>query len=116
MHLVDVDEAAVRDAADAMGHRATAGVLDVTDPAACRAVAEEVAQRPGGLAVWVSNAGLLYTDLAWEHDDDARRRIVDVNVHGVMNGSVAALGPMRAAGRGHVRDGRLPRRADRRDR
>ena len=102
VHLVDVDEPAVIAAARGLGGGATAGVLDVTDAVACREVAAEVAGRPGGLAVWVSNAGILLTGPAWEHDDDERRRVLDVNVHGVMNGAAAALPHMRRLDRGHV--------------
>ena len=73
-----------------------------TDPEACRAAAREAAGRDGGLAVWVNNAGVLRTGPSWSHTDDQRRALVDVNVHGLMNGTIAALEHMRPADRGHV--------------
>jgi len=60
-------------------------VLDVTDGAAVRALAEEV-----GPDVWVNNAGVLGSGVAIDQDDDEIRRVVDVNVMGVVNGTRAA--------------------------
>ena len=97
----DVDgEAAARTAAG-LGDEARSLALDVRDEPACRAVAEEAA-RGGGLDVWVNNAGVLATGLSWEQDEATRRRMVEINALGTMNGTVAALRPMIAAGRGHV--------------
>jgi short-subunit dehydrogenase len=59
-------------------------------------------ERAGSLAVWVNNAGVLITGPAWEQDDDQRRLMLEVNAIGTMNGTLAALEPMRAAGVGHV--------------
>jgi short-subunit dehydrogenase len=52
--------------------------------------------------VWVNNAGILRTGLAWEADDQVRRQLLDVNVAGTMNGTLAALEHMRPANQGHV--------------
>lgn len=113
VHLTDVDGPGVRAAAERIGAQVAerlgaqavepqAAELDVTDDAACRAVAAQAAEAPGGLAVWVNNAGLLATGPSWTHDAALRRRILEVNALGAMNGTLAALEHMRAAGRGHV--------------
>lgn len=102
VHLTDVDGDAVAAAAEKIGGGALASTLDVRDFAACRAVVADTIERTGDLSVWVNNAGVLFTGPAWEHDDDARRLMIDVNATGTINGTLAALEPMRAAGRGHV--------------
>jgi NAD(P)-dependent dehydrogenase (short-subunit alcohol dehydrogenase family) len=100
--VADVNEQGVREAAETIGGEAWGRTLDVTDPDGCLAVAREAAERPGGLAVWVNNAGILRTGPSWSHPAEERRALVDVNVHGLMNGTIAALEQMRPAGSGHV--------------
>jgi short-subunit dehydrogenase len=101
--VTDVDLAAAEAVAAEIGpERAWATTLQVTDAAACRAVAAEAAVRGTHLEVWVNNAGILRTGPSWELDDAARRLMVDVNLHGTMNGTMAALDHFRPAGRGHV--------------
>ena len=82
--------------------RAISPALDVRDEAACRALAAEAATRGGSLDLWVNNAGVLVTGASWEQDEATRRTMLEVNALGTMNGTVAALEPMIAAGRGHV--------------
>jgi NAD(P)-dependent dehydrogenase (short-subunit alcohol dehydrogenase family) len=102
VHLTDVDgEAAVAAAAE-LGARASASALDVRDGAACDALARELAERQGGLDLWVNNAGIVATGKSWEQSDEIRRAMLEVNTIGTMNGTLAALAPMRRAGRGHV--------------
>ncbi len=102
VHLTDVDAKAVIEAASEIGSGARASELDVRDAEACLAVARETVERSGTLDLWVNNAGILKTGLSWEHDAGQRGLMMDVNAIGTMNGTVAALDPMRAAGRGHV--------------
>ena len=59
--------------------------LDVTDAAAARALAAELSPQ-----VWVNNAGVLGTGDALAQDDDEVRRVVDVNLLGVVHGTRAA--------------------------
>jgi short-subunit dehydrogenase len=92
----DIDLAAAERTAARVG--GVAHALDVGDAEACRAL---VAATPD-LAVWVNNAGILATGPGWSTDEATRRRLFDVNVHGVINGTTAALGAFRPAGRGHV--------------
>jgi NAD(P)-dependent dehydrogenase (short-subunit alcohol dehydrogenase family) len=98
----DVDaEAAARTAAE-IGGSALAQALDVRDEAACRELAGAVVTEAGCLDLWVNNAGVLSTGLAWEQDEATRGAMLSINAAGTMNGTVAALEPMVAAGRGHV--------------
>jgi NAD(P)-dependent dehydrogenase (short-subunit alcohol dehydrogenase family) len=102
VHVTDLDpDAAARTAAE-IGAGARSAGLDVRDQAACRALAAEAATRGGSLEVWVNNAGVLATGLSWEQDEATRRAMLEVNTLGTMNGTVAALEPMIATGRGHV--------------
>ncbi|TNH23846.1 SDR family oxidoreductase [Micromonospora orduensis] len=97
--LTDLDAAAVAAAAAPLGGWSAA--LDVRDEVACAEVAATAASR-GGLDLWVNNAGILVTGPAWEHDGRTRRRVLDVNAFGAMNGTLAALALMREQGHGHV--------------
>ena len=102
VHLTDVDGDGVAAAAGELGGDASASTLDVRDREACHAAAAGVVERHGSLDVWVNNAGVLATGHVWEHDAETVRRVLDVNAVGTINGTLAALEPMRIAGRGHV--------------
>lgn len=102
VHVTDVDADAAQAAARDLGAPAWASTLDVADAQACHAAALATAERAGSLEVWVNNAGVLRTGLAWEADEAARRLLLEVNVAGTMNGTLAALELMRPANRGHV--------------
>jgi len=93
----DIDGAAADATASAIGG---IGVKqDVRDPEAHRAVARAAAAH-GALAVWVNNAGVLAVGDAWGIADADVRRLVEVNLLGVMWGCNAAI-PAMAAG-GHI--------------
>ncbi|MBY8871953.1 SDR family oxidoreductase [Micromonospora sp. PLK6-60] len=98
--LTDLDPDAARAAAAPLGGWSRA--LDVRDEAACAEVAATAADTPGGLGLWVNNAGILVTGASWTHDAATRRRVVEVNALGAMNGTMAALDVLRPRGRGHV--------------
>src|SRR5262245_24011266 len=98
--LTDVEADAVHAAAAPLG--GWSARLDVRYEEACRSIAARAAERAGGLAVWVNNAGILATGPVWTHDEGTRRRVMEVNALGGINGTLAALELMRPAGRGHV--------------
>jgi NAD(P)-dependent dehydrogenase (short-subunit alcohol dehydrogenase family) len=102
VHVTDVDEAAASEAASKLGGGAWSSQLDVADADACAAAARATAERAGSLDVWVNNAGILPTGFSWDHDEATRRRTMEINSSGVMNGTVAALELMRPLDRGHV--------------
>jgi len=102
VHVTDLEPDAAARTAEEIGTGARPAALDVRDEAACRALAADAAARGGTLDVWVNNAGVLVTGLSWEQDEATRRAMLEINALGTMNGTVAALEPMIAAGRGHV--------------
>jgi short-subunit dehydrogenase len=71
--------------------------LDVTDPDACRALAE--ARRP---RVWVNCAGITGAGEVLDQDDETVERIVAVNLLGVIHGTRAAAATMVEGGGGVV--------------
>ena len=71
--------------------------LDVTDPAACRSLARRIMPD-----VWINNAGVLGAGQAADQPDAEIRRVVEVNLLGVIWGSRAATEVMRPRGSGHV--------------
>jgi NAD(P)-dependent dehydrogenase (short-subunit alcohol dehydrogenase family) len=101
VHATDVDvEAAVRTATEIHGD-ARSSALDVRDEGACRTLADSVA-REGSLDLWVNNAGVFFPGPPWEQGSELQQLMFDVNATGLINGTLAALAPMIAAGHGHV--------------
>ena len=72
------------------------------DSGACNALAAAVVAEHGRLDVWVNNAGILATGPSFELDAATQRRVVEINTLGTMNGTLAALTPMRERGRGSI--------------
>jgi NAD(P)-dependent dehydrogenase (short-subunit alcohol dehydrogenase family) len=102
VHVTDLDGEGAARAAGELGGGAFGSALDVRDEAACRAAAAATVERAGSLEVWVNNAGVLLTGPAWDQSAETRRLMLDVNAHGTINGTLAALEIMRGAGRGHI--------------
>lgn len=101
VHVTDVDAEAAARVAEEIGSGARSSPLDVRDEGACRELAAATA-RAGSLDLWVNNAGVFFSGLPWEQGAELRRRMFEVNTFGLMNGTLAALAPMQAAGRGHI--------------
>ena len=101
VHVTDVDAGAADRVAAELGGEAKGSALDVRDEIACRALAESLA-RTGSLDLWVNNAGVFFSGPPWQQSAEVRQTMLDVNATGLMNGTVAALGPMIAVDRGHV--------------
>jgi NAD(P)-dependent dehydrogenase (short-subunit alcohol dehydrogenase family) len=101
VHVTDVDAGAADRVAAELGGEARASALDVRDEAACRGLADSIG-RTDSLDLWINNAGVFFPGPPWEQSAELRQKMLDVNVTGLMNGTVAALGPMQAAKRGHV--------------
>jgi short-subunit dehydrogenase len=102
VQLTDLDGDLAAHVADRLGEGASASALDVRSLPACRATASRTVRRTGSLEVWVNNAGVMGTGPAWEQDERTRQLMLDVNGLGTINGTLAALEPMRAAGRGTI--------------
>jgi NAD(P)-dependent dehydrogenase (short-subunit alcohol dehydrogenase family) len=96
--MYDVDADAVA-AAAAGRERAVPGPLDVPDVGQWRAALEEFCG-DGGLDVLVNNAGVLSSGPFTELDLDSHRRMIDVNVTGVVHGAAEGHRFLRRSPRG----------------
>lgn len=100
--LVDRDGAAVQAAADRFGSRAVAVTADVTDPAAMAGSAARAVTAFGRLDLVVANAGVTPPPATLRVGDPAAfRRVVDVNLHGVLHTVTPAIEQL-IRHRGHV--------------
>jgi NAD(P)-dependent dehydrogenase (short-subunit alcohol dehydrogenase family) len=86
----------------ALGHRATAAPLDVTDPEAVRALVEATAARCGRLDYLFNNAGIGVAGEICDLQLADWERIIAVNLRGVVHGVQAAYPLMRRQGFGHI--------------
>jgi NADP-dependent 3-hydroxy acid dehydrogenase YdfG len=98
----DLDEQAARRAAEELGASAIALPLDVTDRASFAAFLDSAEQRLGQLDVLVNNAGIMQLGRFIDEDDLTARRMIDINLHGVILGCKLALERMIPRDRGHI--------------
>jgi len=102
----DVDLAgaeAVAQAINAMRpDSASAVVLDVTDADAVAVLVKDTVERHGRLDLMFNNAGISITGDARDLSVAQWRRVIDVNLMGVIYGSDAAYKAMAAQGFGHI--------------
>jgi 3-oxoacyl-[acyl-carrier protein] reductase len=85
---------------DAAGGKAQGFVLDVTDRAACRAVAVDVAVKVGAVSILVNNAGINRRNAFVANADAVIKDwqdIMAVNLNGLFNVTHAFLEPLRSA-------------------
>lgn len=94
--------------ADAVRHLQSAGAqaafieADVTDEAACRALADETASRFGRLDILVNNAGMSVRKRPEDLTLEDWRRVIDTNLTSALVCSQAAYPHMRRAGGGKI--------------
>jgi NADP-dependent 3-hydroxy acid dehydrogenase YdfG len=100
--LGDLDEPLAAQTAQGLGPRAAAFGLDVTDRASFAAFLAAVEDRFGVVDALVNNAGIMPLGPFVEEDDLTARRLVDINVHGVLLGMKLALPRFVARGDGHL--------------
>jgi len=98
----DVDLEAARLTAEELGPSAVALALDVTERASFSAFLDAAEAQLGPLDVLVNNAGIMPIGAFLREDDLTARRILDINVHGVILGMKLVLPRMIARERGHV--------------
>ena len=98
----DLDVQAAQATARELGAGAIALELDVTERASFTAFLDGVAERLGPLDVLVNNAGIMQLRRLVDEDDATARRMVDINVHGVILGTKLALERMMPRNRGHI--------------
>ena len=103
--LIGRGEAALADAAARVaraGGKACIAIADVSDAVALEAAAAKIEAELGAIDVWVNNAGIGFYGTFVEVPEDAFRRVIDVNLHGTVNGTRVALSRMRARNRGTI--------------
>ena len=98
----DVDIEAARKTAQELGAAAFALPLDVTDRDSFAAFLDGAEERFGPLDVLVNNAGIMQVGRFIDEDDATARRMVEINVHGVILGMKLALARMIPRDRGHI--------------
>ncbi|HYF71405.1 MAG TPA: SDR family oxidoreductase [Nocardioides sp.] len=97
----DLDTELLQQVAAPYADRVVAARLDVTDPASWR----EFLAAVGHLGPWdvlVNNAGIMPLGSVLKEPDEVTRAIVDVNVHGPINGTKAVAPGMVERGHGHI--------------
>jgi short-subunit dehydrogenase len=98
----DVDLEAARRTAAELGPAALALPLDVTDRDSFAGFLDEVEGQLGPLDVLVNNAGIMQIGRFVDEDDTTARRMIDINLHGVILGMKLALDRMLPRDRGHI--------------
>ncbi len=97
----DIDEARLKQAAGEL-NLATYCHLDVTDPESVNAFLDRVENELGPVDVLINNAGIMPIGHLAEQSDAITRRMVEINVLGVMYGTKAALRRMLPRRSGHI--------------
>jgi NADP-dependent 3-hydroxy acid dehydrogenase YdfG len=98
----DVDLEAAQKTAAELGSAAVALPLDVTDRDSYSAFLDAAEERFGPLDVLVNNAGIMQVGRFIDEDDLTARRMIDINLHGVILGMKLALDRMIPRDRGHI--------------
>ena len=97
----DLASSVADELARAHGGVVLGGALDVTDPASWAALLARVSAL-GPVDVLVNNAGVMPLGPILDEPHTVQRAMVDVNVHGVINGTKAVAPAMVERGRGHI--------------
>jgi NADP-dependent 3-hydroxy acid dehydrogenase YdfG len=95
-----LDELAQRIEGD--GGSAHAFEVDISDEDAARAFIESAAEQMGGIDILVNNAGVMLLGPIGGADTEEWRRMVDVNLLGLLYCTHAALPLMQEGGGGHI--------------
>ena len=96
------DPGSVSDLVHGLEDRALALALDVTDRDQAEAAVRAAEARFGGIDVLVNNAGIGYFAAVEESEEDAVRKMFEVNVFGLARMMHLVLPGMRARRRGHI--------------
>jgi NADP-dependent 3-hydroxy acid dehydrogenase YdfG len=98
----DIDAALAERTAQELGSGTVGLPLDVTDADIFEKFLQEVETRLGPLDVVINNAGIMPLGPFVEETEATARRMVDINLHGVIHGSKLALKRFIPRGRGHL--------------
>ena len=99
----DLDVEQAQRTADEIGRGTVAVELNVTERPSVERFLDEAEQRLGApVDVLVNNAGIMQLGRFWEEDDATAQRMIDINLHGVIFGTKAALQRMLPRNRGAI--------------
>ena len=98
----DIEAPLAEQTARELGAETIGLALDVTDSVSFENFLTEVETRLGPLDVLINNAGIMPIGPFVEETDATARRMVDINLHGVLFGSKLALRRFVPRGRGHL--------------
>jgi NADP-dependent 3-hydroxy acid dehydrogenase YdfG len=98
----DIDASLAERTAEELGSGTIGLPLDVTDRASFDTFLREVEARLGPLDVLINNAGIMPIGRFVEETDATAKRMVDINLVGVIFGSKLALERFLPRGRGHL--------------
>ena len=101
MAIGDVDEVTVKESGADLGLDVY-GKLDVTDADSFSGFLDDVERQLGPIDVLINNAGIMPLGRIVDEADAVTRRILDINVYGVVLGSKLAARRMVPRGRGHI--------------
>jgi NAD(P)-dependent dehydrogenase (short-subunit alcohol dehydrogenase family) len=97
----DIDEVTLKESATTLGLPSYAK-LDVTDPDSFTAFLDHVEGTLGQVDVLINNAGIMPVGRLVDEPTSVTRRILDINVLGVIIGSKLAAQRMATQGHGHI--------------
>ena len=103
--VADRDDAGADRAASTIrgaGGRALPAVLDVSEAEAVERLVDETVSRHGRLDYIFNNAGIGFGGEARDMELDDWRRVIDINLYGVLHGTAAAYRVMIDQGFGHI--------------
>ncbi len=98
----DLDAAEAQRTADELGSGTVAFELNVTEKESVERFLDEAEAALGAVDVFVNNAGIMQLGRFWDEDDATAQRMVDINLHGVIFGTKAALRRMIPRNRGAI--------------
>jgi NAD(P)-dependent dehydrogenase (short-subunit alcohol dehydrogenase family) len=98
----DVDPQAASETAAELGPQVVALPLDVTDRSSFEAFLDGAERELGPVDVLVNNAGIMQIGRFIDEDDLTARRMIDINLHGVILGTKLALARMLPRDSGHI--------------
>jgi NADP-dependent 3-hydroxy acid dehydrogenase YdfG len=98
----DIDALLVQTTAEELGAGTVGLHVDVTDRDSFEAFLQGVERELGPLDVLINNAGIMPLGSFVDETDVTARRMIDINVHGVIYGSKLALKRFLPRGRGHI--------------
>jgi short-subunit dehydrogenase len=98
----DLDLELAEKTAAELGGGAIAVQLDVTERDSFAAFLDEAERQLGPIDVLINNAGIMPIGPFAEEDDATARRMIDINLHGVIFGTKLALARMEPRNSGHI--------------